>query len=162
MNRDPLVLRPWLAFAALALSTSGCHTAPPPSRPPVAAQTPAASIAPAPARPPSLSKDVFPHHVRPHWLPDNTHFFYRNELADGMREYLLVDATTGERTPLFDHARLAAALTQATGKKLEPDQLHLHQVELDDKRTTMLFSIAEKRWRCDLRTYAVGQEVELR
>jgi dipeptidyl aminopeptidase/acylaminoacyl peptidase len=106
------------------------------------------------------AKEVFPHHVKPHWLPDHTHFFYRNELADNGREFFLVDATTGDRAPLFDHARLAAALTQASGKDFKPDHLRITRLELDDKRTTMAFSAADKRWRCDLQTYAVRQEPE--
>ena len=144
-----------------ALAVCGCHATATAPRPlPVAAPALTASTTPAPAPPQAATRDVFPHHVKPHWLPDHDHFFYRNELADGAREYFLVDARTGDRTPLFDHARFAAALGQAMGKPLQPDHLHLHRLELDEKRTTMLFSVAEKRWRCDLATYAVRPEVE--
>jgi dipeptidyl aminopeptidase/acylaminoacyl peptidase len=161
MKLENPVFRPRLTCVALALVVSGCH-APVPAAPPPPVPTPVASVAAAPKSPPSLSKGVFPHHVKPHWLPDNNHFFYRNELADGAREYFLVDATTGERTPLFDHARLAAALTQASGTDFKADHLSLHRLELDEKRTTMQFSVAEKRWRCDLQTYAVRPDVENR
>ena len=146
-----------------SLAVSGCHaaaTAPRP--PPVAAATAPASTTPAPAPPQATTRDVFPHHVKPHWLPDHDHFFYRNELADGAREYFLVDARSGERTPLFDHARLAAALAQAAGKRIEPGHLHVARIELDEKAPAMRFSAFEKRWRCDLRTYEVREDTEKR
>ena len=163
MNRDFLLIRPWLTCVALvlstaALSTAGCRAPEPAAPPPRAAPAPTASIAAAPKPQTPATKDVFPHHVKPHWLPDHTHFFYRNELADGVREFFLVDATTGEKTPLFDHARLAAALTQASGKEYRADHLNIHRLELDAKRTTLLFSSAKERWRCDLQTYAVHPE----
>jgi dipeptidyl aminopeptidase/acylaminoacyl peptidase len=158
MTRANLVIPVWLAWVALTLAPLGCHTPTPASPPPLAAPTPTASIAAAPKPQAPATRDVFPHHVKPHWLPDHTHFFYRNELAEGVREFFLVDATTGEKSPLFDHARLAAALTQASGKDFKPDHLDIHRLELDEKRTTLLFSGATRRWRCDLQTYAVQQE----
>ncbi|HEX3344965.1 MAG TPA: DPP IV N-terminal domain-containing protein, partial [Polyangiaceae bacterium] len=155
MNRASLVLRPWLVGFVLAITAPACRaTAPAAPAPPRAAT----SVPTAPAHPPSLAKDVFPHHVKPHWLPDHTHLFYRTELADGVREYFLVDATTGERTALFDQARLAAALTKITRKPFESDHLNLHRLELDAQRTRMTFSVAERHWRCDLQTYVLQPE----
>ena len=169
MNRAPFlsrlpVWRAFLACAALAVAASGCRApaaaTPAPLPPP--APVPTAPVATAPTPPPSLAKEVFPHHVKAHWLADHTHFFYRNELAGGVREYVLVDATTGDRTPLFDAARLATAMTQATGKPFHHEHLSLHRLELDDARTAMSFSVGDKRWRCDLRTYAVQATTEKR
>src|SRR5690348_9664122 len=51
---------------------------------------------------------VFKSEVRPHWSADGDRFWYRNDLKDGAREFVLVDAVEGRRRPAFDHARLAA------------------------------------------------------
>ncbi|HEY3819209.1 MAG TPA: DPP IV N-terminal domain-containing protein [Polyangiaceae bacterium] len=162
MNRDPLSIRAWFAFAVLTVSASGCRAPAPAARAPLATPAPPAAVVATPKPPAFAAREVFPHHVTAHWLQDHAHFFYRNEQPDGVREYLLVDATTGERTPLFDQTRLAAALSQASGKEVKPDHLALHRLELDEKRTTMIFSAAEKRWRCDLQTYALQRETEKR
>ncbi|WP_201314296.1 S9 family peptidase [Dyella sp. EPa41] len=55
------------------------------------------------------------------WL-DNGHFWYRDHDAKG-DHYLRYDAATGKAAPLFDHARLAAALGKALGKPVKADKL---------------------------------------
>ena len=57
---------------------------------------------------------VFRAQVKPNWLPGNTRFWYRVQVAQ-QHEFVLVDATAGKRAPAFDHARLADALSK-TGK----------------------------------------------
>lgn len=58
---------------------------------------------------------VFKMRIEPHWFGDNTRFWYRNALEGGRREFILADAAKGTRTPAFDHARMAAALSAASG-----------------------------------------------
>ena len=53
---------------------------------------------------------VFKAKVTPHWLEGNSRFWYRNDLADGKREFILIDAEKGTREAAFDHAKLAMAL----------------------------------------------------
>ncbi|WP_109127363.1 S9 family peptidase [Dyella sp. C11] len=55
------------------------------------------------------------------WL-DDTHFWYRDHDASG-DHYVSYDATTGKTEPLFDHARLAAALGKVTGKPVNATKL---------------------------------------
>src|SRR5262245_22173621 len=55
---------------------------------------------------------VFRDRVVAHWFGDNTRFWYRNDLADGAREFVLVDAAKGLRQPAFDHAKLAGTLAK--------------------------------------------------
>ncbi|MCA1947737.1 MAG: S9 family peptidase, partial [Armatimonadetes bacterium] len=57
-----------------------------------------------------ISGKVFKERIRPNWLPGGDRFWYRNDLAGGRREFVLVDAPKGQRRPAFDHARLAEAL----------------------------------------------------
>ena len=42
---------------------------------------------------------VFRARVEPHWLSDNRRFWYRVDLPDNKRQFLLVDAETGEKQP---------------------------------------------------------------
>jgi hypothetical protein len=54
------------------------------------------------------SAEVYKTTIRPHWFTDNKQFWYRNDLAGGAREFILVDTEKGIRLPAFDHARVAA------------------------------------------------------
>jgi len=49
--------------------------------------------------------------VQPQWAAAAPCFWYRNDLPEGRREYVLVDAEQAVRQRLFDHDRLAEALS---------------------------------------------------
>src|SRR5688500_5939524 len=55
---------------------------------------------------------VFKARVTPHWLEGNSRFWYRNDLAEGKREFVLVDAEKGTREAAFDHVKLALLLKE--------------------------------------------------
>lgn len=93
---------------------------------------------------------VFKQRVRPHWLPGNTNFWYRNDLAGETREFIFVDATKGERRPAFDHARLAAALSKATGKPFAAERLPLEELDFSPDLATVEFGLESKHWRWSL------------
>jgi dipeptidyl aminopeptidase/acylaminoacyl peptidase len=108
---------------------------------------------------------VFKTRVRPHWFADNTRFWYRNDLADGAREFAVVDAERGLREPAFDHARLAQALVAATGESISAERLPIDQLEFETDEPVVRFRLKDQHWRCDLRRYelerlAVGQPPE--
>jgi dipeptidyl aminopeptidase/acylaminoacyl peptidase len=96
---------------------------------------------------------VFKQRVRANWFPNNTQFWYRNDLADGAREFVLVDAAKGERKPAFDHAKLAAALSKATSKEIKPDRLPVEKIELGSEAPTLFVATDGKWWLLDLRSY---------
>jgi dipeptidyl aminopeptidase/acylaminoacyl peptidase len=101
---------------------------------------------------------VFKSRVAPHWFAGNARFWYRNDLAGGEREFVLVDAERGTRQPAFDHARLAAALAKATGKPADARRLPIEQLVFDDQEPAVLLQAAGKAWRCDLRSYELQPE----
>jgi dipeptidyl aminopeptidase/acylaminoacyl peptidase len=101
---------------------------------------------------------VFKSRVTPHWLAGNSRFWYRNDLAQGEREFVMVDAMRGTRQPAFDHARLAAAMAKATGKTIDAKRLPIDQLDFDDKESVVLVGSEGKAWRCDLRTYDLRPE----
>src|SRR6185369_998708 len=58
-------------------------------------------------------RGVYKAQITPHWFQENTRFWYRNDLADGAKEFIVVDAEHGTRQKAFDHQKLAASLSKA-------------------------------------------------
>ncbi|MGH9521614.1 MAG: DPP IV N-terminal domain-containing protein, partial [Terriglobales bacterium] len=93
------------------------------------------------------------HAVRPAWLADGR-FWYRDNGADQV-QFLVVDPTHLQNpAPLFDHARLAQALSEAMGgRKFDFKHLPFQTLELSDDGQTLSFSLGPRQVTCDLRTY---------
>jgi dipeptidyl aminopeptidase/acylaminoacyl peptidase len=98
---------------------------------------------------------VYKQSLEPHWFANHTQFWYRNDLADGAREFLRVDALAGTRQPAFDHARLAAALGPLLGREIRPTHLPVDRLEFDADGRTLRLSGPDQEWRLDLESYAV-------
>src|SRR5262245_14498429 len=75
---------------------------------------------------------VYKERIEPHWLPDNSRFWYRNELRGNgngsTKEFILVDAENATRLAAFDHEKLAASLSKATKKEIRADRLPFDEV----------------------------------
>lgn len=91
---------------------------------------------------------VFNGPVRANWLPGDR-FWYRNTSPNGA-EFFLVDPARGTKTPLFDHAAVAAALTRAMGKPVTPARLPFTQVMVSADNASVSFDSDGKRWTCDV------------
>lgn len=89
--------------------------------------------------------------VRPGWLPDER-FWYRNSLANGTSEFILVDPRRGTRAPAFDHAALAAALSKALGKPVDGARLPFTAIRFPADGTSISFDAEGKAWSFDPRT----------
>src|SRR5207249_1050522 len=48
------------------------------------------------------------------WIGESGHFWYSKSVKGGS-EFVLVDAAAGTRKPAFDHEKLAAAISTASG-----------------------------------------------
>lgn len=92
--------------------------------------------------------------VVPRWLAADgrERFWYKNRRVGGF-EFIVVDPAAGSRDHAFDHPRLAAALSEATGEAFEPwklptlalsEGLEAVRVQTDDSTS----------WSCQLSTYA--------
>jgi dipeptidyl aminopeptidase/acylaminoacyl peptidase len=86
--------------------------------------------------------------VTANWLPDER-FWYRATTADGS-EFVVVDPARRSREPAFDHARLAATLSSATGQQYRAEQLPFTQIELSADGGAVSFAAAGRRWSCDV------------
>ena len=92
--------------------------------------------------------------IKPNFIGDSSRFWYRWKSLSGV-EFVLVDPETGEREPAFDHSRLAAALSQATGMPCAASQLPFHEIEFADDGA-IVFELENdgkrERWSCDRET----------
>ncbi|KPK73867.1 MAG: peptidase S9 [Phycisphaerae bacterium SM23_30] len=96
---------------------------------------------------------VFKAQLNPNWFDDGRKFWYRNDLRDEAREFILVDAVEGTRRPAFNHRRLARALSQAAGESYAADKLPFDNIQFTDDGGAIEFDVEDARWKCDLNTY---------
>jgi dipeptidyl aminopeptidase/acylaminoacyl peptidase len=90
--------------------------------------------------------------VQPRWL-DGGRFWYRSATAQG-GQFMLVDPARKTRVPAFDHDRLASALSDARGSRVDPNRLQVQTLSLAGDRREITLSIERENWRCELRAYA--------
>lgn len=91
--------------------------------------------------------------IQPLWLDGNQSFFYRLAIGLKQHRFMLVDTATGCKKPAFDHATLAAALTEAGLPNISVDRLPLQKIEFDTAANCITFDTGAQRWQCDLTTY---------
>ncbi len=94
--------------------------------------------------------------VQPEWLKDGNRFWYRNKLADGS-EFVLVDPVTNSRRALFDHVRLARAMTLASDTAFDAKKLPFQTFRFGRDATDeneIEFTAVRKRFVCNITTYA--------
>ena len=89
----------------------------------------------------------------PTWLGKSNRFVYRKSVSGGF-QFVVFDAATLDKQPAFDHARLAAALSKASGKAYTDLRLPFASVVLSEEEKTLRFSIGQDRWRCSLADYS--------
>ena len=104
-------------------------------------------------RRPTRVEGYYKGQVTPHWLTDNTGFWYRNDLRDKTKEFIFVNAEQGTRRPAFDHAKLAAALSRAAGTEYRGEQLPFDAIEFTDGLKAVRFTVEQTTWVCDLGSY---------
>ena len=91
---------------------------------------------------------VFRAGVRPSWQGDER-FWYRLTTAEGT-EFVMVNSASGTKSPAFDHARLAAALSAVAGTAYNAHHLPFTDFEMSADGQTISFTVQRRRWKCDL------------
>jgi dipeptidyl-peptidase 4 len=69
--------------------------------------------------------------LTPTWISD-AKFWFRHDGPRGEREFVLVDAVKAERTPAFDHAKLASELAKAANKSVDAKKLPFDTITFDN------------------------------
>ena len=85
--------------------------------------------------------------VQPNWLPGDR-MWYRVNTAEGS-EFILVDPNRGTREPAFDHAKLAAALSKATGSHYDAAHLPFQSFTLSPDSESISVTVGSHPWKCD-------------
>jgi len=110
-------------------------------------------------------RGVYKARLTPHWLANNTQFWYRNDLRGGAKEFVFVDAEKGVRRMAFNHDKLAAALSKAAGEEFKANHLPFSEIKFVEDGKAIQFDAVGKTWHCDLDSYecaAVSSSSSLR
>jgi len=108
----------------------------------------------------------------PRWIEQTNRFYYRRSVKEG-QEWMLVDGSTREKRPAFDHARLAEAVAKATGREATAVDLPFMAFTFVDNERAIEFTLgggpggarggrrggpgAAGSWRCSLESYTCRQ-----
>ncbi len=87
--------------------------------------------------------------VTPHWIGEGHHFWYRREVEGG-HTFALVDAATGDRSPLFDHEALARWLAAHGHPDATALTLPFDSLEVSADRSSVEFRLEGKDVDCTL------------
>ncbi|HZT23377.1 MAG TPA: DPP IV N-terminal domain-containing protein [Verrucomicrobiae bacterium] len=108
---------------------------------------------------PNTERLVFRDRVEPHWFADATgqtnEFWYRLDLPENRREFILVNAAGGTRQPAFDPTRVAAALAKLTGHEVNAERLPIESLDFSRDGQSVTLRGTEGDWKLDRATYEV-------
>ncbi len=96
----------------------------------------------------------------PVWQESGDTFVYRKSVAGG-HLFEFVDADAESKQPAFDHEKLAAALSAASGESYKAATLPFMRFRYADNRTAIEFILSGSRWRCDLKAYTCANQGSL-
>jgi len=101
--------------------------------------------------------NIYKSKINPQWSEDNSHFWYRNDLPKGEREFIFVDLEKGERRPAFDHKKLAESLSSITNAKTDSSKLPIDRLNFDVKKGELYFQSIGRTYKCDLNNYNISE-----
>jgi dipeptidyl-peptidase-4 len=97
-----------------------------------------------------LRQFVYDTTVTPHWIGDSDCFWYSYRTRQGANWYR-VDAAKGTKEPLFDRVKLAARLSEALHKPLDPMALTLDRASVNSEGKKLTFVVDATRYEYDLK-----------
>ena len=90
---------------------------------------------------------VFRVDVRPNWLPDGEHFWYRVQTGAKSFEFVFVDLQQASRQPAFDHGMVAEQLSKASGHEFAANELPFASIQFSEDLDSILFEHDERDWK---------------
>ena len=97
--------------------------------------------------PANLRHRIYVAEVTPHWIAKKNRFWYHKVGTNGA-EFLLVDADQIGVGPAFDHARLAASLSKALGREVQPTELPFDSIDFSEDGKYLSLQIDSAPWSC--------------
>ncbi len=82
-------------------------------------------------------------------------FWYRRDLPDGKRAFILVDPTKASKQPAFDAVRMAAGLSKVLGRNMDAERLPIDDLVFDAARPAVRVQVSGRTFDCDLTTYTL-------
>lgn len=109
----------------------------------------------------AMDKMVGSLEVDPNWIEEEDRFWYEYETPEGTR-WMLVDAETRTKQPLFDAEALAAELAESFSKPFNSKDLPLEEFAYDTEQERFSFHVDSIRftYRPDTRALVRGDSVE--
>ncbi|MEO6445382.1 MAG: DPP IV N-terminal domain-containing protein [Gemmatimonadaceae bacterium] len=93
--------------------------------------------------------------VNPQWMKDGNRFWYRNKTSNGA-EFVLIDPAANARRLLFDHVKLARAMTVAADSAFDGNKLPFQTFKFTndgDNESEIEFNASKKRFVCNIASY---------
>jgi dipeptidyl aminopeptidase/acylaminoacyl peptidase/uncharacterized protein (DUF885 family) len=95
--------------------------------------------------------------LRSQWI-DSRRLWIDHESAGERHEFVLVEVDhPSDRHPVFDHSRLATALSEAAGREYTADRLPFGSIDVREDLSALSFRIENVIWTCDLATYTLSK-----
>ncbi|HVB30315.1 MAG TPA: DPP IV N-terminal domain-containing protein [Gemmatimonadaceae bacterium] len=91
---------------------------------------------------------VFGGTVNPTWLSGDR-FWYRTTTPNG-EQFILVDPAHATREPAFNQAKVAAALSAASGTSYDANHLPFFSIDLSEDGRTVSFDAGARHYSCDV------------
>jgi len=92
---------------------------------------------------------IFNLEVQPHWLEQQSKFWYLKETTKGQRFYL-VDAEKELQRVAFNHEKLAKALNAQLDKPIKSDSLPFQEIAWNVQHQAILFKTDSLKWKWSL------------
>ena len=83
--------------------------------------------------------------------------WYRNDLAKGAKEYVLVDLKKGTRESAFDQNKLAQALIENGLKGVQADRLPIDRLQFDLSANKAFFRVKGKHFAWNRKTHQLKE-----
>ena len=106
---------------------------------------------------PALAAKVYKTRISPNWAGDGSHMWYRNDLAKGAKEYVLVDLQKGIRETAFDQDKLAEALIEIGIKDVQAERLPIDRLQFDLSENQAFFRAKGRPFAWDRKTHQLRE-----
>jgi dipeptidyl aminopeptidase/acylaminoacyl peptidase len=94
--------------------------------------------------------------VNPNWLPGDS-FWYKRSTPQGS-EFILVNPVKKSRGAAFDQQKLAAALSSATGTKVDAGHLPIQNLNYTADGKSVIFKTDGGQWKFDVASYQLAAD----